>query len=222
MVRFIEIDAIFFRRNIGTDLFLFAAVFYCFQSSQSAASSSGNALPQPRTISPVPRPAEVLVPPMPQDAEPAAETDPPLPSDAAPVAEDPAPPLPRDASPAAEDFPSKFVCPISHEPPSDGCTFDVELTNGDVSAQVFEMRNIFLHIATIGVGRARYDVKHPLHEGMCGRTMAMSKVHRVTAETQRILNQERSRLGLALGGVNAITHEDQTLMRAMLTTRNAR
>ena len=124
--------------------------------------------------------------------------------------------------PEDEEFPSKFLCPISHEPPSDGATFDVELPNGQVVDQVFEMRNIFLHIATMGEGRAATHVKHPLHNGMILRTEAMGRVHRVPLETQLILNQERRRLGLACGGINAITDNDKSLMRAMLATRNAR
>jgi len=126
------------------------------------------------------------------------------------------------ANPPADDddFPSILVCPISREPPVDAVTFAVEDENGQLSPQVFERRDLFLHIATQGVGHRDYSrtdprradryVRHPVAEGRVRRDQALALIRTVPRETQDRITERRRQLGLSLAE-NQITQDDHDL-----------
>ena len=87
--------------------------------------------------------------------------------------------------------------------------------------QVFERRALYLHIATMGMGRARRYVRHPIANGTVLRVNAMALVRRVPAVTQEIINAERRRRGMSMDVV-VVTEEDRARYRTMLTTLRTR
>jgi len=133
-------------------------------------------------------------------------------NDVAPAANPPAGSgidVPAANPPAADDdFPSILTCPISGEPPVDAVTFEVEDENGQFSPQVFDRRNLFLHIAHQGdqMGSLR-NVRHPLAGGTIPRDRALALVRNVPPDVQARINEQRRRLHLSLDQ-NPITQDD--------------
>ena len=156
---------------------------------------------------------------------------PPLPPDVLPL---PAPALPDAPAEGAavgaaaqqdggedNEFQSCLTCPITQVPPTDAVWFLIQDAMGRSNLQVFERRALYMHIATMGMGRARRYVRHPIANGCALRVNAMALVRRVPAATQEIINAERRRRGLPMDVV-VVTEEDRAQYQSMLTTLRTR
>ena len=156
---------------------------------------------------------------------------PPLPPDVLPL---PAPALPDAPAEGAavgaaaqqdggedNEFQSCLTCPITQVPPTDAVWFLIQDAMGRSNLQVFERRALYMHIATMGMGRARRYVRHPIANGRALRVNAMALVRRVPAATQDIINAERRRRGMTMDVV-VVTEEDRAQYQSMLTTLRTR
>ena len=101
---------------------------------------------------------------------------------------------------AATILPSRLVCPISQEPPTDPRMFCIPRTDPDLSQllQVFEFAELYTWIARETWG-SRWDVGHPTEpREKCPRFFAVRYLRRPPIEDQRRITEERIRLGLPL------------------------
>ncbi len=120
-------------------------------------------------------------------------------------------------------FPSYLCCPITQQPPSRGVTFNVLEQNSLLThPQVFEYSAMYRHIATQGTMGARRFVLHPITRASVRRDLALALVKNVSNETQRIINNERLRIGLTLEDENPLTQSDYELYNQTMSSIQSR
>lgn len=115
----------------------------------------------------------------------------------------------------ASEFSDINVCCITGEPPTDGVRFLVPDESGVISDQVFEYTALHRHVATHGYLEAFRNVKHPITRASVPRNIAASYIRHVPPSLQRLINDERQRLGLPLD-VLTPSEEDISNFRMML------
>ena len=94
------------------------------------------------------------------------------------------------------------------DPPIDGVTFEICISKGQVSSQVFTHSSLYWLISTHGTGTAVRNIRHPLTSASICCDHALSVVQEVSVETHTILHAECLQRSLSLVEEEPLTQED--------------
>ena len=106
---------------------------------------------------------------------------------------DPAPAV--DEGEDGSEFPSYWVCPFTHEPPTRPYYFNIASQDGTMSPQVFECVSLYRYIAHMQ-SNTRWHVLHPMNRQMIRRHLALGRLVQPPEDVEARIGQERHRLGL--------------------------
>ena len=121
------------------------------------------------------------------------------------------------------DFPSKYICSFTQEPPLHGVTFNIVDENGISSEQVFERSALFRFIYTCGKFDSFRFVRHPTIGARIRRSEASSYISPVSEEIKSLLHQQRTRNYLSVKEEDEddiITEKDHKAMAKMIKRMN--